>query len=356
MRRALYFVLAAPMFLLPGLFLQTGHLIGSLLFLGFGVALGCAASGYRGSLPIAGGALAALFAGILGGGMLGVTNGALATAVFFALVFAERTLRIRANAGKGVHLALAVAGGALAGTIAESYAGAAFAVHTVASLVALAAVGLPLLVDADDHVAYHLAQLAEGVHEPAKAGLLRAANLRRATHDVELDASTTQDVDKTFHSLSRLGEARAKLQASAQNNATAKGVLGMLDAKIEQSVAALEKALTATMAVRAAEAAKDDGAAANVEAKGSGLEEATKLLAELDAELKGDFGGVAAVEASVATERVEADAAVATDAKGADDAKDAVAIAAAAEAVAEQAALEEAATELAAADTSVAKS
>lgn len=288
MHRVAFFALALPLFFLPTLFLSTGHLIGSLLFLGSGIALAIAASGYRGSLPVAGGALAALFAGALGGGALGVAHASLAASIFFALIYAERTLRIRSHTGKAVHLGLALGGGALAGTIAESYAGSAFAVHAIASLVAVAVVGLPLLVDADDHVAHGLAQLAEGVHEPAKAGLVRAATLRRAAADVPLDAATKKDVERTFRSLERLGEARAKLQDSAKQNETAKGVLAMLDTKIEQAVSALEKHLTATMAVRAAEAAKDDGAAANVEAKGSGLEEATKLLAELDAELKGE--------------------------------------------------------------------
>ena len=289
MYRVAFFALAIPLFFLPTMFMSTGHLIGSLLFLGFGVATAIAASGYRGSLPVAGGALAALFAGALGGGALGVAHASLAAAIFFALVYAERTLRIRSHTGKAVHLALALGGGALAGTIAESYTSAAFAVHAIASLVAVAVVGLPLLVDADDHVAHNLATLAEGVQEPARAGLLKAANLRRAATDVPLDAGTKKDVERTFRSLERLGEARAKLQDSAKTSDTAKGVLAMLDTKIEQHVSALEKHLTATMAVRAAEAAKDDGAAANVEAKGSGLEEATKLLAELDAELKGDL-------------------------------------------------------------------
>ena len=288
MHRAAFFLLAIPLFFLPNLFLSTGHLIGSLLFLGFGVGIGITASGYRGSLPIAGGALAALFAGALGGGALGVAHASLAAAVFFALVYAERTLRIRSNTGKAVHLALALGGGALAGMIAESYTAAAFAVHAIASLVAVAVVGLPLLVDADDHVAHNLATLGFGLDEPAKAGLVKAANLRRAAADVPLDGNTKTDVERTFRSLERLGEARLKLQESARTSETAKGVLGMLDTKIVQHVSALEKALTATMAVRAAEAAKDDGAAANVEAKGSGLEEATKLLAELDAELKGE--------------------------------------------------------------------
>lgn len=288
MHRAAFFVLAIPLFFLPNLFTSTGHLIGSLLFLGFGVGMGITASGYRGSLPIAGGALAALFAGALGGGALGVAHASLAAAIFFALVYAERTLRIRSNTGKAIHLALALGGGALAGTIAESYSAAAVAVHAIASLVAVAVVGLPLLVDADDHVAHNLATLGFGLDEPAKAGLVKAANLRRAAADVPLDGSTKTDVERTFRSLERLGEARLKLQESAKTSETAKNVLGMLDTKIDQHVSALEKALTATMAVRAVEAAKDDGAAANVEAKGSGLEEATKLLAELDAELKGE--------------------------------------------------------------------
>lgn len=289
MYRVAFFALAVPLFFLPTMFMSTGHLVGSLLFLGTGVAIAIAASGYRGSLPIAGGALAALFAGALGGGALGVAHASLAAAIFFALVYAERTLRIRSHTGKAVHLALAMGGGALAGTIAESYTSAAFAVHAIASLVAVAVVGLPLLVDADDHVAHNLATLADGVGEPAKAGLVKAASLRRAAADVPLDAATQKDVERTFRSLERLGEARAKLQDSAKTSETAKGVLAMLDTKIDQHVSALQKHLTATMAVRAAEAAKDDGAAANIEAKGSGLEEATKLLAELDAELKGDL-------------------------------------------------------------------
>ena len=131
--RIAFFVLAAPLFFLPTVFLTTGHLLGSLLFLAFGVALGVAGSCYRGSLPIAGGALAALFAGTLGGGALGVSHAALAAAVCFGMIYAERTLRIRSNTGKGVHLALALGGGALAGTIAESYGGAAPAVPVTCS-------------------------------------------------------------------------------------------------------------------------------------------------------------------------------------------------------------------------------
>ena len=80
MYRVAFFALAIPLFFLPTMFVSTGHLIGSLLFLGIGIALAIAASGYRGSLPVAGGALAALVAGALGGGALGIAHASLAAA------------------------------------------------------------------------------------------------------------------------------------------------------------------------------------------------------------------------------------------------------------------------------------
>lgn len=294
MRILPFFLLTAPMFLLPKLVGHTGHFLGMVVFLGLSVAIATAASGYRGSLPVAGGALAALACGLVNVqtsvSSLGLHHSALACAVFFALVFGERTLRIRSNVGKGLHIGLALVGGLLGGFVVQMYLHESPLVFAIASSVAVAAAGLPLLVDADDPVAHHLTQLAAGAGEPAKAGLLRAAELRRAAREISFDTNTDKDVGTIFRALGRLGEARTKLQGSATSNQTAKGVLGMLDAKIAQSVAALEKTLTATLAVSAAEAAKDDGALANVEARGAGIEEATQLLAELDAELASTLG------------------------------------------------------------------
>ena len=126
------------------------------------ILLACTASGMLSALAIAAGAM-----GAFGAGVLGTTSSAVAGACLVGFAFAERTVRVRTPVARAAHLGVAVVGGALAGMLASAYASASPAVQGVSILVGSVLVALPLLVDADDPIAFALERSAVVLRDPS---------------------------------------------------------------------------------------------------------------------------------------------------------------------------------------------
>jgi hypothetical protein len=260
-----------------------GHVGGSLALLGLALVLAFCASGGIFALAAAFGAGGA-FASVV----LGSVSPAAAGAALVGLAFAERTMRVRGGTARLVHVGAALVGGALAGSLSNAYAFSSPAVRIVAVLVAGVLVALPLLVDADDPVAYTLEGTASLVPEPAKKALLDGADLRRNVRDVPLDTETTRHVRKTWSALLKLAEARVRLERTRAvragadpSTSPAAAVVAMVDAKIADHVTALSRAYTAADTVRAAELGLDDIALKNVETAGENLDEVSRAIVDV---------------------------------------------------------------------------
>lgn len=253
----------------------------SLLLVAMGVLMAAAASGSFSAIAIACGALAAF-----GGTALRPVAPAVAGALMVALVFAERTLRVRVQSARLVHLGIALVGGALAGQLSASFSASNLAIFGVSVVVGTALSALPLLLDADDPLAYSLDQAASLLPEPSRAALKEAAELKRNVADVPLDKDAAESVHRTWDSLLRLGEARARLERTQKRgpNDAAKSVVAMVDQKIQGHVDALRKAFTAADTMKAFVSASDDSALDHIAATGDSLEEVSRVLAEMDEE------------------------------------------------------------------------
>jgi hypothetical protein len=219
-----------------------------------------------------------------------------------AAAFVERTTRVRSRNARALHVLLALVGGALAGSLSEAYASASASVLAVAVLVAAVLAALPLLVEADDPVAYALDQASALVSEPAKRSLADGAELRRNAEHVPLDRATLARVKTTWQSLLRLAESRVRLEKSrpqallghppqageATNGSptATHAVLAMLDQRIAEHVSALARAYTALDTVSAARIGVDDAALKNVESMGESLDDVSRALVEV----RGDVG------------------------------------------------------------------
>lgn len=283
MKKLAFIVAAASLFAFAPLADRFGTVTSSIVLVWFGVLLACFASGAINSLAIAGGALGAFTSG-----MLGATSPVVGSAVFVLAAFAERTMRVRSRTGRAVHAGIALMGGGLAGAVAGGASPANPPVYLVAALVGAVLVSLPLLVEADDPVAYALDQAAAFVSDPAQAALREGAELRRHTVEVPLDRETRTRVEGTWRSLLRLAEARVRLERArprALGTATsAASVLGMIEERIVQHVGALTKAITAVDTVTAARIGVDDAALKEVASMGESLDEVSRALVEVRAE------------------------------------------------------------------------
>ncbi|WP_437969039.1 hypothetical protein WMF04_06985 [Sorangium sp. So ce260] len=306
MLRKVAFVAAAALALgLASLGLGLGPVPGSLLLVAAAVLLAVAASGALTSLAVAGGALGALAFGVAGAASPAAAGAALA-----GLCFAERSVRVRGRSARLLHIATALAGGALAGSLTAAFGAASLALRGVALVVSAVLVALPFLVDADDPVAHALDGAAGEITGPARASLREGAELRRTVAGEELlDRRAARQARATWASLLRLAEARARLErtlavgraarerqasrgepppagASAAEappagaRAPAEAVIGKVDARIADHVAALTRAYTAVSAARAAEASLDDAALVGVETMGDSLEQVSKTMVE----------------------------------------------------------------------------
>jgi MFS family permease len=260
---------------------RLGTISGAVLSVALAVLFALGASGGSSALAMALGALAAFAAGIVAPGA-----SVLGGAVLVAGAYAERTTRVRGRLNRVVHVALAIFGGGIAGGLTASFSGASLAVRVVAIVVAAVLAALPCLVEADDLVSHALATIARDVDEPARGALAAGADLRRNADDALLDRLTARTVRQTWRALSRLAEARLRVQRSrsariGQKNGATDAVLTMLDARIAEHVAALARAYAAVDAARAAELGLDDAALRTAESAGEALEQVSRAMVDV---------------------------------------------------------------------------
>ena len=259
---------------------RMGLVAGSAWLVVLGVLLALSASASLSSIAIAAGA-----AGAFGGQLLGSVLPAAGGAALVGLAYAERTMRVRGSSAKLVHLGASVLVGALAGSLAATYASASPAVRIVAMLVCGVLVALPLLVEADDPLAAMLAGASLRVAEPARAALRDAAELRRQAHDVPLDDETVPLVAGTWRALRKLAESRVRLErnkARIDMTSPANAVVARVDKRIADHVAALARAYTAADTAHAAATTLDSAALAHVETIGETLDETSRALLTTD--------------------------------------------------------------------------
>lgn len=288
MKKIPLFTMAALAFAAAPLAAQWGPVSGALALLALGIGLAFAASGSIVALAAAGGAL-----GAFGSAVLSPASPAAGGAVLVALAYAERSARVRGHRERLLHIAVALVGGALAGSLSAAYAAASPAVKIVSAVVASVLAALPMFVEADDSVAHRLDAFAEDVAEPAKAALREGAELRRAADPSLLDRSTSRQVKSTWSALLRLAEARAHLertvvarhraaleQAKEGPAARAAAVIRRVDERIAEHVAVLGRAYAAVTTARAAEASLDDAAMRSVEMAGESLETVSKAIVD----------------------------------------------------------------------------
>ena len=293
MRKLAFLVAAGCVFGLGPLASKLGLITGSACSITLAILLACAASGGPFALAITSGAL-----GAFGHGILSNVSTAVAGACLVGLAFAERTLRVRAPTAKAAHLAVALVGGALAGTLSSTYEAASLPVRAVAILVAAVLVALPLLIDADEPIAHALEDSALLLHDSVARSLREGASLRRHVDDALVDRDTRRSVARTWRSLMRLTEARVRLERMRAAGISgirpepgeATGTLSptdavtkMLDQKIADHIAALVRAYTAVDTAHAAELGLDDSDARHVDATGETLEDLSRAYVEVKA-------------------------------------------------------------------------
>jgi len=297
MRKFSFLVAAALALSLGPLAGRLGPVFGSLVSVALAVLLACTASGTLSALAMALGA-----AGAFGAGVLGTTSSAVAGACLVGLAFAERTIRVRTSVARAAHLGVAAVGGALAGTLSSAYASSSLAVQGVSVLVGSVLVALPLLVDADDPIAYALERSGALLPDPSARWLREGAALRRHADDALVDAETRRGVGRTWRALLKLAEARVRLEqmpamrptglrvpsgdaapGAARPVSAAQAVVTMLDEKIADHVTALTRAYTAVNTAHAAEVGLDDAAARGVDAVGETLEDVSRAIVDVKA-------------------------------------------------------------------------
>lgn len=289
LHRLTYLLAVAAAFGLAPLTSKLGTAAGAVALVLLGVGLALAASASANATAVIGGSL-----GALASGMLTAISPALAGGVLVALCFAERTGRVENGWARLVHVALAVAGGALAGLVTATYTSAEPGVRVVAVVVAAVLAALPLFVEADDPRAHALDGLAEQVPEPARQLLHRGAALCRTADESILDRPLREQVRKSWQKLLQLGQARARL-ASSESPAAAlllsagvspetgtqtSAVARRLDEQIAEHVAVLTRAFTAVDAAQAAELSLEDTALRNVKTTGESLEQVAEAIVE----------------------------------------------------------------------------
>jgi hypothetical protein len=251
---------------------RLGTVVGSMALVALAVLLALAATGIPSALAVASGALGAFASGAVAG-----AGPALAGALLVTLCFAERTLRVRENKARLLHLGLAAGAGALAAWLSTRYAGADIVVRAVVVVVAAVLTALPLSVPADDPVAFALDDVAEDVAKPAKDSLRAGAELRRTVDESLLDRQSARDARQAWQNLVRLAQARARLEKPRRGS---DAVLRRLDQRIAEHVESLTKMYTAADAASAAALSLDDTAREKVDSAGSSLDEVSKAIVE----------------------------------------------------------------------------
>ena len=297
MRRVAFLVASGATFGALPFLSRLGPVPGALAAVALGIGLAVAASGGAYALAIAAGALGALAMGVLG-----PVSAPAAGAVFLALVFAERTMRVKSKNGRAVHVLLALAGGAIAGGVVNAFASSSALVLGVATVVSAVLASLPLLVDADDAVAHALETAALELDGAPAEALREGAGLRRTSREIPLDAQTAERVRKTWGALLKLAEARLRLARrprlpGAADKDPAGAVVAMVDGRIADHVKALARAYTALDTAHAAKLGVDDTALRVAETMGDDLEAVSRAMVEVDgpggaaehAELEGEL-------------------------------------------------------------------
>ena len=225
MKRLGYVALSAFYFSLAPLLHRLGALPASLLTVALAALLALLASGTVDAVAVMFGASAA-FAGTL----LGTVSPPLATAVFVALLFGERSLRVRTQGARLAHVGLALVSGGAAGLVVMAYRGASLPTLGVAGLVAAVLVAAPFLVEADDPVAHALSLAARETRGPVAALFTRGAELRRVAAEVPLERETAREVEDTWRALLGLATARLRLDRRERAaSAAAESILAKLD-------------------------------------------------------------------------------------------------------------------------------
>jgi MFS family permease len=279
MKKLAFLVAAALCFGLAPFTPRLGPVVGSVALVALSVALAVAASATPAALAVAAGAL-----GAFASGTLLSTSSAVAGAALAGLCFAERSLRVRNQSARLLHVGAALLGGGLAGSLSMSFATAAPAVRGVAVVVAAVLLALPLLVDADDPVAHALDGAAADIEGAAGASLREAAELRRTVDEELLDAPTARHARGTWAALLRLSEARLRLARGPlprkKDTSPAEAVRCRVDERIQDHVQALARAYTAAGTARAAEASLDDAALRGVENAGESLDQVSRAIVE----------------------------------------------------------------------------
>lgn len=295
-RRFLLLAAAAAAFWAGPLAGRLGPVAGSAVLVVLGVLLAIAASGAASAVTVAAGA-----AGAFASGVLVSASPALAGSVLLCLCYAERTWRVRSPLGRGAHLALAAAGGAVAAGLVAHFHGADLAVQGVLVVVSAVLAALPLLVEADDPLAHALDEIADEVPAPANRSLHEGAELCRTIDVAMLDKDDQRRATDTWRALLRLAQARLRLQraprpkslrpkptpeavvdgdAKAGSDDHGLAVSRQLDRKIADHVAALALMYTASDEAHAAEMSLDDGAMRSVETRGESLEQVSRAIVE----------------------------------------------------------------------------
>ncbi|WP_437678353.1 hypothetical protein [Sorangium sp. So ce131] len=305
LRRTAFFAAAALAAGVAPLTFRLGAAPGSLLLVATAVLLALSASGAVASLAVAGGALGALAFGVLAGASPAAAGAALA-----GLCFAERSTRVQGGGARLAHAGMALAGGALAVSVTAAFAASSLAIRGVSVAVAAVLMALPLLIEADDPMAHALDGAAEEVTGPASAALREGAALRRTVVEQEMpDRKAARHARETWASLMRLARARVRLERTAGARRAAPDgpgeagageagagepppakvaaaaspvevVIGRVDARIADHVAALTRVYTAADAARAAATSLDDAALRRVETMGESLEQVSKAIVE----------------------------------------------------------------------------
>jgi hypothetical protein len=293
MHRLILLIAAAGAFGLAPVVSRMGPVIGGAGSIALAILLACAASGGPSTLSLAAGAV-----GAFGSGVLQAASAPVAGACLVGFAFAERTIRVRDPAAKAAHVAVAIAGGAIAGALSCAYVAGSGALRVVAILVAAVLVALPLLVDADDPIAHALERSALSLRDPVARLLRDGAHLRRHVDAALIRGEARRNVARTWGSLLRLADGRVRLEqvrgasrAGLRVGATgdtaalsaADTVIHMLDQKIADHVIALVRARAAVDTVRAAELGLDDADARSVDAVGETLEDVSRAIVEVKA-------------------------------------------------------------------------
>jgi hypothetical protein len=255
-----------------------GTVVGAVSLVVLAVLLALAASATPNAIAVASGALGAFASGVVSD-----TGPALAGALLVGLCFTERTLRVREPAARAVHIALAAGAGALAAWLSVRYVGADALVRSVVVVVAAVLTALPLLVPAEDPIAFALGQIAREVPEPASASLTAASELRASVDESLLERESATDARKAWKNLVRLAQARARLElprGAAVAKARSEPVLRRLDQRISEHLESLTKMYTAADAASAATLSLDDRALQKVDSAGASLDEVSKAIVE----------------------------------------------------------------------------